>query len=109
MNVPTNIEEKITELEGKAWSPIDIAEVSEYVIRLALFLGEYHWHKHDNEDELFYVYKGEIKIKIRNQKSIIVKEGELFVVPKGIEHKPTSTKESYILLFELSRLKSTGD
>ena len=109
MYIPTRIDEKIAEIAGKAWNPINIAEVNDYVIRLALFQGEYHWHKHENEDELFYVYKGEIEIQIKDQKNILLKEGELFVVPKGIEHKPTSAKESYVLLFEQSKLKSTGD
>lgn len=109
MNIPTNISEKIKELEGKPWQPIDIVTVNNYVIRLALFRGEYHWHKHQDEDELFYVYKGEIEIQIENQRSAVLKEGELFVVPKGTQHKPRSVKESYVLLFEPLKLKSSGD
>ncbi len=109
MNIPTNISEKIKELKGKPWQPIDIATVNNYVIRLALFHGEYHWHKHQDEDEMFYIYKGEIEIQIENKKSAILKEGELFVVPKGTQHRPRSEKEAYVLLFEPLKLKSIGD
>ncbi|MHA1462739.1 MAG: cupin domain-containing protein [Candidatus Heimdallarchaeota archaeon] len=109
MNIPTNISEKIKELEGKPWQPIEIATVNNYVIRLALFLGEYHWHKHQDEDELFYVIKGEIIIKIKDNDDIILKEGEIVVIQKGVEHKPVSEIKSYVLLFEPEKLKSKGD
>jgi len=109
MNIPINISEKIKELEGKPWQPIEIATVNNYVIRLALFLGEYHWHKHQDEDELFYVIKGEIEIQIENKKSTILKEGELFVVLKGTQHKPSAKEDAYVILFERQDITTKGD
>ncbi|USG99847.1 cupin domain-containing protein [Thermococcus argininiproducens] len=103
-----NLENKLKELD-KPWSPIEIARVNEYVIRMALFEGEYHWHKHTNEDELFYVYRGSIVIQLRDQPDIILHEGEMAVVPKGIEHCPRALESSYVLMFEPAVLKSKGD
>jgi len=101
--------EKICQAIEKPWSPVDFLYLNNKVIRLALFEGEYHWHIHENEDELFYVIKGSITIKRRDQKEIIVKEGEMFLIPKRIEHKPISKNKSYVLLFEPFSTKSKGD
>lgn len=103
-----NIQEEIKSIT-KPWSPIDVAQVNNQIIRLAIFEGEYHWHKHNEEDELFYVIEGEIKIQIKNMDDIILKKGEMTVIPKGIEHRPVSEKKSVILLFEPEKLRSKGD
>jgi len=103
-----NLEEKIKEIK-KPWSPIEVARVNDQVIRMALLEGEYHWHKHSNEDELFYVLKGSIIIQLRDQLSMTLNEGEMAVIPKGIEHCPKSPKPSYILLFEPLALDTKGD
>ncbi|HUT81601.1 MAG TPA: cupin domain-containing protein [Candidatus Bathyarchaeia archaeon] len=103
------IDEKIKELEGKYWQPKDIVEINNQVIRLALFKGEYHWHKHTKEDELFLVYKGSITIKIKGKEEIKVKAGEMIVIPKGIEHCPMSEEGAAVLLFEPQTLTSKGD
>lgn len=101
------VEEKIKEIK-KAWSPVEIVRVNDYVIRIALFDGEYHWHKHENEDELFYVYKGKIIIQIKNQQDLVLNEGEMALIPKGVKHCPKSVEPSYVLLFEPMTLKSSG-
>ena len=103
-----NLEDKIKEID-KPWSPIDVARVDDYVVRMALVGGEYHWHKHTNEDELFYVYRGSIVVQIRDQPDITLYEGQLAVVPKGMEHCPKSLEPSYILMFEPYVLQSQGD
>ncbi|MFW9921959.1 MAG: cupin domain-containing protein [Candidatus Thorarchaeota archaeon] len=103
-----NIQEKMAELDGP-WKPIDIVNINDQVIRLALFKGEYHWHKHEREDELFLVYKGKITIEVKNKEEISLQEGECIVIPKGMEHKPKSEGKSYVLLFEPKKLKSKGD
>lgn len=108
MNESINLE-KICQTIEEPWSPVDVLYLNNQVIRLALFEGEYHWHKHENEDELFYVIKGSITIKRRDQKKIIVKEGEMVMIPKKIEHKPFSKNKSYVLLFEPLNTKSKGD
>jgi mannose-6-phosphate isomerase-like protein (cupin superfamily) len=93
----------------KAWSPRDIETINnEFVIRAAKFEGSYHWHKHDDEDELFLVFKGKIKIQTK-QEEIILKEGEGVKIPKGLEHCPLSLEPSIVLMFELLKLKSRGD
>jgi mannose-6-phosphate isomerase-like protein (cupin superfamily) len=92
-----------------AWSPVAVAYVNDQVVRAALFHGEYHWHKHDEEDELFFVYRGSIRIHLEDQEAVQLEEGQLCVVPKGIMHKPESDEPSAVLLFELSKLKSRGD
>ncbi|MBI2654596.1 cupin domain-containing protein [Candidatus Woesearchaeota archaeon] len=90
------------------WEPKDIEIIDNFVIRAAKFDGEYHWHKHDNEDELFIVFSGKIKIQTSN-KDIILEEGEGVKIPKGIEHCPVSLEPSIVLMFEPLKLKSKGN
>src|SRR3989338_937585 len=89
----------------KPWNPMELARVNDTVVRMALFEGEYNWHKHGNEDELLLVYKGKITIQFR-ERNIELKEGEFIVVPKGVEHCPKSHEKSYVLMFEPATLKS---
>ncbi len=103
-----DMEEKIGNIE-KTWSPVDIAYINDQVIRAAIFHGEYHWHKHDDEDELFLVHRGAISIQVKGQETIELAQGQLCVIPKGVEHKPRAAEPSVVLLFEPSKLKSTGD
>lgn len=104
-----NLERKLREIGGKAWSPIDIIRTNDQVVRMALVDGEFHWHKHTNEDELFYVFKGKIIIQLKDQPDINLRKGEMVVIPRGIEHCPKSTEPSYVILFEPFVLKTTGD
>jgi mannose-6-phosphate isomerase-like protein (cupin superfamily) len=103
-----NLEEKIREID-KPFSPVEVARINDQVVRLALIKGEFHWHKHTNEDELFYVYKGCITIQLRDQADITLHEGEIAVIPKGVEHCPKSAEPSYNLLFEPYVLQTRGD
>lgn len=104
-----NLEDKIKEIAGRPWIPIDVARVNDQVVRIALFDGEFHWHKHVNEDELFYVYKGSIVIQFKDKPNLTLNEGDIAVIPKGVEHCPRSLKPSYILFFEPSALDSKGE
>lgn len=103
------LEDKIKEIGGKSWSPVEVARINDQVVRMALLEGEYHWHKHKNEDELFYVIKGEIIIQLKDEPNITLNEGQMAVVPKGVEHCPKSLQPSYVLMFEPFVLKSKGD
>ncbi len=103
-----NLDEKAAQID-KPWSPIDIARVNDHVVRMAMIEGEYHWHKHTNEDELFFVYDGEIIIQLRGQPDVTLHEGEMAVIPEGVEHCPKSEGPSYILLFEPYVLDTRGD
>jgi mannose-6-phosphate isomerase-like protein (cupin superfamily) len=100
--------DKIREID-QPWSPTEVARVNDQVVRMSLVKGKYHWHKHANEDELFYVYKGEIVIQLKNQEDISLREGQMVVIPKGVEHCPKSIEPSYVLVFEPYVLKSRGD
>jgi mannose-6-phosphate isomerase-like protein (cupin superfamily) len=98
----------IKKIDGP-WSPVEVARVNDQVVRMSLVKGEYHWHKHTNEDELFYVYKGKIVIQLKGQVDIVLHEGEMVVIPRGVEHCPKSMEPSYVLVFEPAALKSRGD
>ncbi len=103
-----DLEDKIRTIE-KPWNPIDVAYINDQVIRAAIFHGEYHWHKHDDEDELFLVHRGAIRIQVKSHETIELTEGQLCVIPMGVEHKPGADEASVVLMFEPSALKSTGD
>lgn len=103
-----SLEDVIEEIEGP-WSPIEVVRVNDHVLRMALFLGEYDWHKHTNEDELFYVCSGKIVIQFREHPDITLDAGQLAVVPKNVEHSPKSLEPSYVVMFEPYVLKSVGD
>ncbi len=104
-----SLKDKIREIGGKSWSPVDVARVNDQIIRMALLKGEFHWHRHADEHELFYVYKGNIVIQFKDRPDINLNEGEITVVPKGVEHCPKSTEDSYVLLFEPLAVNTKGD
>jgi len=90
------------------WSPKIIAELNDSYVKLAKVHGEYVWHKHDHEDELFFVISGELKIELRD-KVLELHPGELVVIPKGVEHRPVAAGEVSIMLIEPKSTVSTGD
>ncbi len=104
-----NIKEKLSQFD-KQWHPHRIAMVDDNQIYLAKLCGDFIWHKHDNEDELFQVIKGTLIMKFRD-KVVKVNPGELIVVPKGVEHCPSTEngEEVHVLLFEKAATKHTGE
>ena len=102
-----NIQEKFN-LFSDQWSPKKIGELNGQQILLAKVKGEFVFHKHDHEDELFIVQKGILEIHLRD-KIITINEGECYIVPQGVEHKPVAKEEVHILLFEPLSTKHTGD
>ena len=90
------------------WSPTIVGELNGQSVRLARVRGEFVWHRHDEEDELFLVVKGSLVIQLRDR-DIRLGEGEMFIVPRGVEHKPVATQEAHILLFEPLTTRRTGD
>ncbi|MDP6823801.1 MAG: cupin domain-containing protein [Dehalococcoidia bacterium] len=104
------VSDGVSRISGRPYNPIDLARVNDQVVRMALIKGEYHWHHHENEDELFYVVEGRITIQMKSPYAdITLSEGEMAVVPKGIEHCPLSDEESYVLMFEPASLQSAGE
>lgn len=95
-------------LFSDTWSPKIVAELNDSHVKLAKVEGEYVWHKHDHEDELFFVITGELKIELRD-KTLDIRPGELVVIPRGIEHRPVAEKEVAIMLIEPKGTVSTGD
>ena len=92
----------------KYWSPKILAEMNNHQFKLAKIKGEFIWHSHEKTDETFIVIEGEMTIEFYDRK-INLKEGDLFVVPKGVEHKPCAKSECKIMLVELKGTQNTGD
>jgi mannose-6-phosphate isomerase-like protein (cupin superfamily) len=107
MSKVINIQEKF-DLFQDQWSPKRIGTLNGQQILLAKIQGEFVFHKHDDEDELFMVMKGQLKLELRDE-TITVNPGEFYVVPKGVEHKPIAKEETHLLLFEPLSTKHTGD
>ena len=102
-----NIEEKLS-LFRDYWNPRIVGELNGQQVKLVKFQGEFVWHKHDNEDELFYVIKGHFKMEFRDR-TVEIKENEFLIVPKGVEHKPVAEMEVSIMLFEPATTLNTGN
>ena len=102
-----NLKEKLT-MFNEHWTPKIIAELNGQYVKLAKVKGEMVWHKHEEEDELFYIIKGTLTLHMRN-KTVQVKEGEIFVVPKGVEHQPVAEEEVHLMLFEPKETAHTGE
>ena len=102
-----NLQQKFG-LFSELWTPKIVAELNGQQVKLAKVEGEFVWHSHENEDELFLVIRGELLIQFR-EKEVLLQEGEMLVVPKGIEHRPIAKSEAWILLFEPGSTKHTGE
>jgi mannose-6-phosphate isomerase-like protein (cupin superfamily) len=90
------------------WSPRIIASLNDQEVKLAKFQGAFDWHAHDDEDELFLVVHGEFTMEFRDR-SVVLREGELIVVPRGVEHRPVAEQECHVLLFEPAGIVNTGN
>ena len=90
------------------WNPRIVGELNNQHVKLVKFQGEFIWHKHDHEDELFLVVNGSFRMELRD-KVIDLKEGEFLIVPRGVEHRPVADTEVSVLLFEPVTTLNTGD
>lgn len=90
------------------WSPKKIAQVNNYDVRIVKVQGEFTWHQHTDTDEFFLVLDGQLTIQMRDG-NVVLEPGELFVVPRGVEHCPRADAETALLLFEPSSVVNTGD
>lgn len=102
-----NIQEKFA-LFSEEWTPKIIAESNGQLVKIAKGSGELVWHKHDNEDELFIVFKGHLTLKLRDQ-NIELSPGEMYVVPKGVEHCPVAEPDTHFLMVEPASTAHTGE
>jgi mannose-6-phosphate isomerase-like protein (cupin superfamily) len=95
-------------LFSEQWNPKIIADLNGQQVKLVKFSGEFVWHKHDNEDELFLVVKGRFRMDFRDRE-VWIEEGELIVVPRGVEHRPVADEEACVMLFEPASTLNTGN
>ena len=103
-----NISEKFSKFE-KQWTPHIIGELNNQYVKLCKLKDDFVWHKHDDEDELFMVFKGTLLMDFRDGRTVEVGEGEILIVPKGVEHRPRTNGEIvYNLLFEPKSTAHTG-
>lgn len=102
-----NLKEKYN-LINNHWSPRIVGELNGQAVKIAKIQGEFIWHKHEQEDELFLVIKGQMTIRTR-ERDMEIREGEFFIVPRGVEHMPVAVEEAHILMFEPIGTLNTGD
>ena len=102
-----NLDQKLS-LFSDHWNPRIVGELNGQHVKLAKLKGEFVWHHHDHEDELFYVVKGKLRIEFRD-KTVEMEPGEMIVVPRGVEHKPVAVEEVHVMLFEPATTLNTGN
>jgi mannose-6-phosphate isomerase-like protein (cupin superfamily) len=102
-----NIAQKFA-LIDEFWSPRIVGEINDSYVKLAKLKGEFVWHHHDDEDEMFLVVKGRLTIKLRDR-DIPLEEGEFAIIPKGVEHMPEAKDEVHVLLLEPKTTRNTGN
>jgi mannose-6-phosphate isomerase-like protein (cupin superfamily) len=102
-----NIAQKFS-LFNEYWSPRIVGELNDSHVKLAKLHGEFVWHQHENEDEMFLVVKGKLLIKLRDR-DLVINEGEFVIIPKGVEHCPVAEEEVHVMLLEPKSTLNTGD
>jgi mannose-6-phosphate isomerase-like protein (cupin superfamily) len=102
-----NLAEKLA-LFNTHWDPKIVGELNGQQVKLVKFQGTFVWHQHEQEDELFLVVKGEFDMEFRDRR-VTLKEGELIIVPRGVEHRPMAEQEVHVLLFEPASTLNTGN
>ena len=107
MNEKINLAKKLA-LFSEYWSPRTVARLNEYDIMVVKVRGEFVWHKHDDTDDFFLVLKGRLTVRLRDR-DVVLEQGELFVVPRGIEHQTRAEEETHLLLIEPTGTPNTGD
>jgi mannose-6-phosphate isomerase-like protein (cupin superfamily) len=102
-----NIDQKLSQVKDY-WSPTIVGELNHDYVKVVKFQGEFLWHHHDNEDELFLVVKGVMRMKFRDR-DVLVHPGEFIIVPKGVEHMPVAEAEVHVVLLEPKTTLNTGN
>ena len=102
-----NLEEKLSAFD-ETWSPRIVGELNGQQVKLVKLEGEFIWHRHDSEDELFLVVTGRLRIRLRDR-YVELEPGEFFIVPRGVEHQPIAEPKAEVLLFEPASTLNTGN
>ena len=105
---PVNIDRSLDAVQ-QHWTPKVVGQVNDQYVKVAKLHGSLMWHKHDDEDELFWVIRGNLRIEIEEREPVQLGAGEFFVVPKGVLHNPVADEECWIVLIETMSTKHTGD
>ncbi len=103
-----NLAEKLARIRD-TWNPRIVAELNGQYVKLTRLAGEFVWHHHEREDELFLVLRGRLRIELRGSDPVELGPGELVVVPRGVEHRPVALDEAEVLLFEPASTLNTGN
>jgi mannose-6-phosphate isomerase-like protein (cupin superfamily) len=102
-----NVDQKLS-LFSETWAPKIVGELNGQMVKLVKFEGPFVWHKHDLEDEMFYVIHGSFDMEFRDR-TVHLQENEFLIVPRGVEHRPVAEKEVSVMLFEPGSTLNTGD
>ena len=102
-----NLRDKLSQF-SEHWSPKIVGELNGQLVKLVKFSGEFVWHQHDHEDEMFLVVRGSFDMHLRDR-VVTIREGEFFIVPRGVEHKPVAADEAHVILFEPATTLNTGN
>jgi mannose-6-phosphate isomerase-like protein (cupin superfamily) len=107
-----NLQQKFAHF-SEHWSPKMVGELNNFAVKIVKVQGEFVWHHHDVEDELFFVIKGRLLMQVREpherQSDIWVEEGELIIIPHGVEHRPVAEEEAHLMLLEPTTTVNTGN
>ena len=106
-----NLAQKFS-LFTEAYKPKIIGEINDSYVKLVKVKGDFMWHHHDDEDELFFVLKGELRMKIREngaEREIVIQPGEFIIIPRGVEHLPSADEETQVMLLEPKTTLNTGN
>jgi mannose-6-phosphate isomerase-like protein (cupin superfamily) len=107
MNLPVNLADKLTQFDDY-FAPRTVAQFNDLDVMVTKLKGEFIWHKHDDTDDFFYVLKGRLVIRLRDRE-VTLNAGDLFIVPRGVEHQPYAADEVHVLLIEPTGTPNTGD
>jgi mannose-6-phosphate isomerase-like protein (cupin superfamily) len=102
-----NLRDKLARF-SEQWKPKIVGELNGQLVKLVKFTGEFVWHHHETEDELFFVVQGRFRMEFRDR-HVWLEEGEFLVVPRGVEHRPVADQEAHVLLFEPATTLNTGN
>lgn len=106
-----NLAQKFS-LFTEQYSPKIVGEVNDLYVKLVKLQGDFMWHHHDNEDELFFVAKGELRMKLREkgaEREVVIRPGEFIIIPRGVEHFPSADEETHVMLLEPKTTLNTGN
>ena len=103
-----NLAEKLSQFD-EHWAPRIVASLNDYKVMVVKTQGEFVWHRHDETDDFFLVLAGRLTIQLRDRPDVELGPGELFVVPRGVEHRPVADEETHVLLIEPAGTPNTGD